>query len=455
MPTRVHPKPVRRAETDADLEGSNRAVVTGEATSDAPSATPSLTRPPAAPTRRRRAVASPETPTPVPAPTPPAAPDRDRIVTSHPAVGDQDAPVGRMPAAESDTSATGSSAATAARIAEFAPVAEREPAAEAARPEIPETRPARSTPPAPPNPLLPAPPLPPSSPPPTPAAPPAPQGATVSESTASASIPPAPAPPASTAPASTPPAAPDRAPATAPRAAARTGVPSGPARAAHPITASVAVQRRSSAAPVAGAARAALTDAPPKIAAAVLAGIGLGGLDRALDIERYSGVDRSSAHAPLAHPRVLVPELEEPPAPKKLTRQPAFIVSVSLAAAALVAVGVIVLMQTVFAPPATVEKLAIEDVGGSYHVTWDGPNVPYAAIRLTDTAEPADISAQIRGGRELWLPKAGGIVPADSCFVIVELSQLEGLDVTAADEELARAGAARACVRDASQGSGG
>ncbi|UCR89976.1 hypothetical protein [Mycetocola spongiae] len=254
-------------------------------------------------------------------------------------------------------------------------------------------------------------------------------------------------------PASTPAAGVSAAPATrAAQRAAATGY-------ARPPSAPVAVQRPravpSAVAPAPAGEPPALRSAPPKIASAVLSGLTLGeGPDR-LQIEGFGGSARRGPRAALARERDVLPELAEPPAPRKLTRQPAFIVSVALAAAAVITVILVFLLRTVFAPPAQVEGLSIADVGGSYHVTWQGPNVPYAAVRVTASTPPVDVSSQIKGGRELWLPKTGGIVPADSCFIVVELSRLEELKPGGSAAELAAVGAQKTCVSDAVRGDGG
>ncbi|MCS4276680.1 hypothetical protein M2390_001874 [Mycetocola sp. BIGb0189] len=119
--------------------------------------------------------------------------------------------------------------------------------------------------------------------------------------------------------------------------------------------------------------------------------------------------------------------------------------------AVLVVVGV-VLAQTVFAPPARVENVSLENVGESYILRWDGPNVPYSVLLIGEKGSvPTDFSSSIRNGREAWLPRGGGKITADSCLIVVPESRLNDLDSNAADSALADHGAGKICVDKATK----
>lgn len=151
----------------------------------------------------------------------------------------------------------------------------------------------------------------------------------------------------------------------------------------------------------------------------------------------------------LARDREVLPELEEPPPPKPLRRQPAFIVSMAVAGVTLVGVGAMFVLGNIFREPDRVSDLVIQDGGDNYVIEWSGPDVPYSVV-MTDEAldAPADLSAMLKG-REVWVPKRGLGVTSDSCFTVrsAEVAASEGFsdDPVVIDDQ----GGARVCVLDA------
>ncbi|RKR73959.1 hypothetical protein C8E83_1059 [Frondihabitans australicus] len=172
-------------------------------------------------------------------------------------------------------------------------------------------------------------------------------------------------------------------------------------------------------------------------------------------------IGRSAGHLDLGDPRWSVgsattlletrvdvlPELDDDVPVRRLTRQPAFLVSMGAAVVVVVVVVVIVLMQTVFRGPDRVENLQLLDGGANYVLQWNGPNVPYAiAMTNASTGKTIDVSSLVRGGREAWIPKNGAEVTDRSCFIVRSQREATSQKLPATAAGLSAQGAAKVCV---------
>jgi hypothetical protein len=164
---------------------------------------------------------------------------------------------------------------------------------------------------------------------------------------------------------------------------------------------------------------------------------------------RWSG---ASASRLLLESRVeALPELDDDLPTKRLTRQPAFIVSMAAAVVVIVVVVVLVLMQTVFRAPDRVQNLQLLDGGANYVLQWNGPNVPYAVeMTAASTGKNVDVSSLIRGGREAWIPKNGAEVTDRSCFIVRSQGESSSKPLPTTTAALAAQGAAKVCVSQVS-----
>ncbi|RWZ53115.1 hypothetical protein ELQ90_04105 [Labedella phragmitis] len=148
----------------------------------------------------------------------------------------------------------------------------------------------------------------------------------------------------------------------------------------------------------------------------------------------------------------VLPEITEaPPAPRKLWKHPAFIVSMITT---LIAVGVavtLIIMTALAEGPPRVTGLDITAGSGGVALSWNGPDVPYDVFVVsdgTDGTDVLDVSQAVRG-RDIWMPRAFGYYDDASCFV-VRASSLDG-DVSLAAEALDEQGAASVCMTDADE----
>lgn len=224
------------------------------------------------------------------------------------------------------------------------------------------------------------------------------------------------------------------------RPAAPAVAPSRSAPATAPVRTLAAAAAATSAAPL-----------PTVAAATVLTHHTIGRAAGQLDLgdARWS---RGSASQLLLESRVeALPELDDDVPTKRLTRQPAFIVSMAAAVVVVVVVVVLVLMQTVFRAPDRVENLQLLDGGANYVLQWNGPNVPYSVeMTAASTGKNVDVSSLIRGGREAWIPKNGAEVTDRSCFIVRSQSETSSKPLPTTSAALAAQGAAKVCVSQVS-----
>lgn len=164
-----------------------------------------------------------------------------------------------------------------------------------------------------------------------------------------------------------------------------------------------------------------------------------------------SGAPGSAAPAKrgLVSGATVLPEITEaPPAPRKLWKHPAFILSM---VTTLIAVGVavsLIIMAALAEGPPRVTGLDITAGSGGVALSWNGPDVPYDVFVVSDGGDVLDVSQGVRG-RDIWLPRAFDTFDDDSCFVVRAASGSG--DVVLAAETLDEQGAASVCVTDADE----
>ncbi|ROR82236.1 hypothetical protein SAMN06295974_3129 [Plantibacter flavus] len=196
-----------------------------------------------------------------------------------------------------------------------------------------------------------------------------------------------------------------------------------------------------------------LPEPPAERLRAVLSQLVVGGEEERLQLLDLGWGSLVGVKESLERERAVLPELEEPPQPKPLRRQPAFIVALSATAAALVTFVAIVVVQLVVQAPTRVEAVHLTDLGDNLLLQWDGPDVPYAvAMTGGDIDGAVDLSAMIKGGREVWVPKRTAAVSTDACFVVLDRAVSEREQLVSDTERLAEAGGARICVSEAERG---
>lgn len=192
---------------------------------------------------------------------------------------------------------------------------------------------------------------------------------------------------------------------------------------------------------------------PPASASVVLGAVTLGVDAGRPTLSDLGWGDSLCERAPLERERAMLPELEAPPPPRPLRRQPAFIVAMSAAGAAILALAGTLVVQTVFLAPATVEAVRLTDLGDNLLLQWEGPDVPYSVMMTSaDFADPADLSAMIKGGRDAWIPRNAAGVSSDACFVVRTRAAAEQFAFTEVATELVDQGGARICAVDAGRG---
>jgi len=143
----------------------------------------------------------------------------------------------------------------------------------------------------------------------------------------------------------------------------------------------------------------------------------------------------------------VLPEITEaPPAPRRLWKHPAFIVSMITTVLAL-GVGItLIVLSAVSGGPPRVSGLDVAAGSGSVSLSWGGPNTAYDVYVVGGDGEITDVSQLVRG-RDVWIPRSLGYVDDDSCFV-VRARSVAG-DVSLSADELDAQGAASVCVADA------
>ena len=144
----------------------------------------------------------------------------------------------------------------------------------------------------------------------------------------------------------------------------------------------------------------------------------------------------------------VLPELDEAPTRKRsILLHPAFLVSVGLTLLAIVGLVVWLVIGAQNADAAATSA-SVSTTAGNVHVTWDGPDVPYALFVVGGPGgEVLDVS-QLVTGREAWIPRAALLIDDGSCIVVRPAErgadEAVALDQSALDAQ----GAASACVAD-------
>jgi len=159
-----------------------------------------------------------------------------------------------------------------------------------------------------------------------------------------------------------------------------------------------------------------------------------------------------TAKRPIAATESVIPELDETVAkPRPLWKHPAFIVSIALTLAALIAAGVFLVLWLLSDGPARIDGVELEVGEGNAHLTWTGTDEA-VDLYVVNGGDVIDMSQLVRGGSEAWfpvgLPVGGGGFDDGSCFVVRPHANADAevsLDAAALDEQ----GARSACVADA------
>ncbi|RWZ68328.1 hypothetical protein ELQ92_03665 [Labedella populi] len=145
----------------------------------------------------------------------------------------------------------------------------------------------------------------------------------------------------------------------------------------------------------------------------------------------------------------VLPEITEaPPAPRKLWKHPAFILSMVTTVIAVGAAVTLIIMAALAEGPPRVTGLDITAGSGGVALSWNGPDVPYDVFVVGDGGDVLDVSQGVRG-RGIWLPRAFDTFDDDSCFVV--RAESIGGDVALGAEMLDEQGAASVCVADADE----
>lgn len=141
----------------------------------------------------------------------------------------------------------------------------------------------------------------------------------------------------------------------------------------------------------------------------------------------------------------VIPELDESEAkPRPLWKRPAFLVSIGLTAAALIAAGVFLVLALLSDGPPRISSIELTVGEGNAHLVWGGTDEA-VDVYVVNGGEPSDLSQLVRGGSEIWLPVGIGEFDEDSCFVVRPRAAASGevsLDAAVLDEQ----GARSACV---------
>lgn len=144
-----------------------------------------------------------------------------------------------------------------------------------------------------------------------------------------------------------------------------------------------------------------------------------------------------------------LPELDVDISARPLSRQPAFLVSMTLAVIALLGVGGWWVRNQFFSPPDAVETITLLDAGDNYRLEWRGPDVPYTVLVVHDDGQvQGDVSGWVRDWA-LYMPKDYPELAADSCFVVQPATVT--ITGTAIDVGgLSASGGAMTCIADMS-----
>lgn len=142
----------------------------------------------------------------------------------------------------------------------------------------------------------------------------------------------------------------------------------------------------------------------------------------------------------------VLPELTEAPEkPRPVWKHPAFIVSVIVAFLAILAVAAFIVFGIFFGGKPVVSKLSIGGAGGSVHLNWSGPDVPYSVFVVDGSGTPTDVT-QLVTGRDIWIPNALGLYDENSCFVVRPSEVPDAVKLSA--DVLEAQGAQSVCMSD-------
>ena len=129
---------------------------------------------------------------------------------------------------------------------------------------------------------------------------------------------------------------------------------------------------------------------------------------------------------------------------------PAFIVSAILTFLSLAGMAAWMIVAALTATDVVVTGLTVTVAEDVAHLDWDGPDAAYSLYAIGGDGEIVDLSANVRGGTDAWLPSAAGFWDADTCFVVREAG-LEA-EVTLNAGDLASQGGRSTCIADAAAG---
>lgn len=133
--------------------------------------------------------------------------------------------------------------------------------------------------------------------------------------------------------------------------------------------------------------------------------------------------------------------------PRRWWAHPAFIVSAVLTFLSMAGMATWMIVSALTATDVVVTGITVTDSQGTLHVDWSGPDAVYSLYALNGDGQIVDLSGQVRGGTDAWLPAAANLYDADTCFVVREAGL--DADVTLNTADLAAQGAQSACVADA------
>lgn len=155
---------------------------------------------------------------------------------------------------------------------------------------------------------------------------------------------------------------------------------------------------------------------------------------------------------PLGSEIGVLPELEHREEKKRpLWRHPAFIVSGVLAVLAVGVGATLMILSLTSAGPPQVTALTVAVGEGNVRLTWDGPDVPYDLYAVASDGAATDLTQLVRG-TEAWIPRVGGLVTDDSCFVVRAAEATAGDPVSLEPADLGDQSAQSVCVADADAG---
>ncbi|TFD61620.1 hypothetical protein E3T39_06150 [Cryobacterium suzukii] len=144
----------------------------------------------------------------------------------------------------------------------------------------------------------------------------------------------------------------------------------------------------------------------------------------------------------------VLPELDEAPTKKRsVLLHPAFLVSVGLTLLAIVGL-VVWLVIGAQNSQAAATSASVTTTAANVHVTWDGPDVPYALFVVGGPGGDVLDVSQLVTGREAWIPRAALLIDDASCIVVRPAADDDDRAVSLDQADLDAQGASSACVAD-------